>query len=223
MKRGRKFLNTNGKKVTAFVGVIVTLSLATLVTTNYILKRNTDVLIDLPHDLPNQTSGDSSSNVVQSEPVETKKYVQLQASEYELNNETKTISFLENIEKGRFCISTNPEGPEEGDKWIKINSGESYTIEDLENFSDEEKKVYVYYMAGATATYATINVGDIVNYTPVKSSYTVSSTQNGYRDATYSTDTGFTWKILYKNATTKKVLVTISNARKRCNKGKIKR
>lgn len=224
MKRERKFLNSKGKKVTAVVGVIVTLSLATLVTTNYILRRNTDVIGDLPHDLSNQTSGDSSSNVDQSESTETEKYVQLQASEYKLNNETKTISFSENIKEGSFCISTNPEGPEEGDKWIKIDSKESYTLEKyLENSGDEENKVFVYYMAGTTATYDTLAVGDVVNYTPDVNSYTVSSTQNGYRDATYSTDTGFTWKILYKNATTNKVLVTISNARKRCNKGKNKR
>lgn len=95
-----------------------------------------------------------------------KPYSMVAETEYEFDNKTKTISFSENINRGSFVISNNPNGIVEGDKWVIMSDEKTYNVESL--ISEEtSSKVYIYYMAGATST--------ITDLDSSATTYTISS------------------------------------------------
>ena len=147
MRKREKF-SLKGKKIIAAATTVLmsTVVFATFGSYVYNLKNTRDTVQNIAED-----------DQIGSQIIETKKadFKKLDENQFELNTETKTISFSEDIKPGSVCVSSSPDGPTESDKWQVVEKNE--TIQ-LSNLADEEvKNVSVYYMAQTVSSMTNFN------------------------------------------------------------------
>ena len=140
MKKREK-IGLKGKKIIT-VAMTVLMSTVTFVTFGsyvYNLKNTRDTVQNIVED-----------DKIGSQIIETKKadFKKLDENQFELNTETKTISFSEDIKSGSVCVSCCSDGPTASDKWQTVKENDVIQLKEL----DDEKisNVNVYYMSNTS-------------------------------------------------------------------------
>ena len=145
MKRERKISNVKWEKVAIMFVIALILIIALIFICGHFRDELPEVVINQQD---NQIDNEQMSIV--SQPA----YKQLSGDSFEIDYESQTINFPEGLNKVSFCVSTNPNGPQEGDEWIVADGKNTY---ELIEESDETKKAYVYYLADVVSTITAFN------------------------------------------------------------------
>lgn len=153
----RKFLNSKWWKIViSLLATLVTLLIAVFVYNEIVEQKAIDDIMGKV----NIDSGDVGYKETPTDTLGEETIKKLSESEFILDKEAKTITFTEALTGGSYCVSTNPDGPQDGDEWIAVDTSDlkkELSTSTLDNEDAEVSKVYVYYMAGVASTMTNFN------------------------------------------------------------------